>query len=146
MSTWGIVMTEQRDGQPYEYTCLYTHIQARSKTLCFPCYTDSGKQVTTAVEAAVWQQALMRRPGHCCLSFGACSRVQADGAVLLLHTTRPYNVALVLHWSALLPPGAISAPESIAGKARQQGLPLLGRFLQMQLCSARCRHMRSRAM
>ncbi len=94
----------------------------------------------------MWQQVLMRTPDHCCLSSGACSRVQADGAVLCPHLSRPFTGILVLHWASLLPSGAVSAPESTAGKARQQGLPLLGRFLQMQLCFARRQHMRSRAM
>ena len=94
----------------------------------------------------MWQQALMRTPDHCCLSSGACSRVQADGAVLCPHKSRPFTGILVLHWASLLPSGAVNAPESTAGKARQQGLPLLGRFLQMQLCFARRQHMRSRAM
>ena len=83
----------------------------------------------------------MRTPDHCCLSSGACSGVQADGAVLSAHKSRPYTVILVLHWASLLPSGAVSAPGSTAGKARQQGLPLLGRFVQMQLCFARRQQM-----
>lgn len=102
--------------------------------------------ITATAEAAMRQQSLLRRPDHCCSHFGACGRVQADGAVLSLCKSRPYVDILVLHQPLLLPSGAVSTPESPAVKARQQGLPLLGRFPQMQLCFARRQHVQSRAM